>query len=273
MNLYQITRPLRLAKGSHQRGSGKGCAMNVISYINGHGGARRVGIGGMAVLAVMALGADPVANANPTDFFAAAQAAGVTVLADGSDDQFLSALAAAGIPAHDGIPAVIAHGRNVCDALGAGMSPGEAANELAHYAYAEDPSHPFDQYLRTMQAFVRVSTQTFCAGRAGAAYHHGGRVILAGLNVPSPPPQLPEVPDVIHFAAPPVQVAPRPKQTPPPVQKPPPPPPEVVPPPSEGSQGGQGKGGTGGGIDGGGTSSGGTQSAPDPSEGRIALLP
>jgi hypothetical protein len=47
----------------------------------------------------------------------------------------------------------------------------------------------------------------------------------------------------------------------------------VVPPPSEGSQGGQGKGGTGGGIDGGGTSSGGTQSAPDPSEGHVALLP
>ena len=43
----------------------------MISYINGDGGARRVGIVGMAVLAVMALGADPVANANPTDFFAA----------------------------------------------------------------------------------------------------------------------------------------------------------------------------------------------------------
>jgi Protein of unknown function (DUF732) len=202
----------------------------------------------------------------------AALALAPVALADGSDDQFLSALAAAGIPAHDGIPGVIAHGHKVCDALGAGMSPGEAADELAHHAYAEDPSHPFDQYLRSMQAFVRVSTQTFCSGHAGAAYHHGGRVILAGINVPSPPPQLPEVPDAIHFA-PPVQVAPKPKQTPPPVQKPPPPPPEVVPPPSEGSQGGQGKGGTGGGIDGGGTSSGGTQSAPGPSEGHIALLP
>jgi uncharacterized membrane protein YgcG len=153
------------------------------------------------------------------------------------------------------------------------MSPGEAADELAHHAYAEDPSQPFDRYLRSMQAFVRVSTQTLCGGRAGAAYHHGGRVILVGLNVPSPPPGLPNAPDVIHFAPPPVQVAPRPKQTPPPMQKPPPPPPEVVPPPSEGSQGGQGKGGTGGGIDGGGTSSGGTQSAPGPSEGHIALLP
>ena len=35
MNLDRITHPLRLAQGSHQPGSGKGCAMNVISYING----------------------------------------------------------------------------------------------------------------------------------------------------------------------------------------------------------------------------------------------
>ena len=35
MGIDRITHPLRLAKGSHQPGSGKGCAMNVISYING----------------------------------------------------------------------------------------------------------------------------------------------------------------------------------------------------------------------------------------------
>ena len=35
MDLYRITHPLRLARGSHQPGSGKGCAMNVISYITG----------------------------------------------------------------------------------------------------------------------------------------------------------------------------------------------------------------------------------------------
>jgi hypothetical protein len=35
MDLDRITDPLRLARGSHQPGSGKGCAMNVISYING----------------------------------------------------------------------------------------------------------------------------------------------------------------------------------------------------------------------------------------------
>ncbi|SRR5271166_851294 len=35
MELDRITHPLRLARGSHQPGSGKGCAMNAISYING----------------------------------------------------------------------------------------------------------------------------------------------------------------------------------------------------------------------------------------------
>jgi hypothetical protein len=35
MELDRITHPLRLARGSHQLGTGKGCAMNVISYING----------------------------------------------------------------------------------------------------------------------------------------------------------------------------------------------------------------------------------------------
>jgi hypothetical protein len=35
MDLDRITHPLRLAQGSHQPGTGKGCAMNVISYING----------------------------------------------------------------------------------------------------------------------------------------------------------------------------------------------------------------------------------------------
>jgi hypothetical protein len=35
MDLDRITHPLRVARGSHQPGSGKGCAMNVISYTNG----------------------------------------------------------------------------------------------------------------------------------------------------------------------------------------------------------------------------------------------
>ena len=35
MDFERITHPLRLARGSHRPGSGKGCAMNAISYING----------------------------------------------------------------------------------------------------------------------------------------------------------------------------------------------------------------------------------------------
>ena len=35
MDLDRIVHPLRLARGSHQPGSGKGCAMNAISYIEG----------------------------------------------------------------------------------------------------------------------------------------------------------------------------------------------------------------------------------------------
>jgi hypothetical protein len=35
LDLDRITNPLRLAAGSHEPGSGKGCAMNLISYING----------------------------------------------------------------------------------------------------------------------------------------------------------------------------------------------------------------------------------------------
>lgn len=33
--MTDFPQPLRLAKGSHQPGSGKGCAMNVVSYTNG----------------------------------------------------------------------------------------------------------------------------------------------------------------------------------------------------------------------------------------------
>src|ERR1700761_8789686 len=35
MNLDRIPQPLRLAKGSPQPGSGRGCVMNAISYIGG----------------------------------------------------------------------------------------------------------------------------------------------------------------------------------------------------------------------------------------------
>src|SRR5271156_5493787 len=94
MDLDRITRPLRSAKGSHQPGSGKGCAMNVISDDNRRRGSLVIGkvlvsaAGAVISVALAApAGADPVTTAGasqpsqpgtPQDFLAAARAAGVT---------------------------------------------------------------------------------------------------------------------------------------------------------------------------------------------------
>jgi hypothetical protein len=133
MDLYRITHPLRLAKGSHQPGSGKGRAMNVISHINGAGGARRVGIVGMAVLAAMALGADPVANADSPGFIAAVQGAGVN-----------------GVE-----PALLETGYNVCWQIWNGGYTGQAA---AAALQKNDPT------LTAAQAdkFVLAAYQNLC---------------------------------------------------------------------------------------------------------------
>jgi hypothetical protein len=140
MDLDRITHPLRLARGSHQPESGKGCAMNVISYINGHGGARRVGIVGMAVLAVMALGADPVANANSTDFLGAVQAAGVSGVG----------------------PAMLENGYNVCWEIWNGGYTAQGAAAALRTTY---PTLTTDQAGQ----FVNAAYQNLCptAGTPG----------------------------------------------------------------------------------------------------------
>ena len=132
MDLYRITHPLRLAKGSHQPGSGKGRAMNVISHIKRDGRARR-GIVGMAALALMAFAADPVANANPPDFFAAVKAAGITAVG----------------------PAALANGNNVCRQIWNGGYTGQQA------AAALQKTYPT---LTTSQAarFVLAAYQDLC---------------------------------------------------------------------------------------------------------------
>ena len=133
MDLYRITHPLRLAKGSHRPGSGKGCATNVISNINGHRGARRVGIAGLAVLAGMALGADPVASANSTDFFAAVQAAGIIGVG----------------------PATLANGNNVCWEIWNGGYTGQQAAAALLNTY---PTLSTDQAAR----FVLAAYEDLC---------------------------------------------------------------------------------------------------------------
>jgi hypothetical protein len=124
MDLYRITHPLRSAKQSRQPGSGTWRATNV---------ARRVGIAGVAVLAAAALGADPVANANSTDFFGAVQAAGV--VAPG--------------------PAMLANGYNVCWQIWNGGYTGKAAAAALQNTY---PTLTTDQAGR----FVLAAYQDLC---------------------------------------------------------------------------------------------------------------
>jgi hypothetical protein len=98
MTTNRITNPLRLAKGSHQPGSGKGCATH-LSWI----GKVLVGAAGAVISVGLAApaAADPVTTAGaspvpqhhtPQDFLAAARAAGIT----GTD------------------PAMLGDGYNVC---------------------------------------------------------------------------------------------------------------------------------------------------------------
>jgi hypothetical protein len=133
MDLERITNPLRLAKGSHQPGSGKGCATHVISNTNGHRGARRVGIVGMGVLVAMAVGVDPVANATPTEFFAAVQAAGITAVG----------------------PAALANGNNVCWQIWNGGYTGQQAAAALLKTY---PTLTTDQAAR----FVLAAYEDLC---------------------------------------------------------------------------------------------------------------
>ena len=98
-----------------------------------NGGARRAGIVGMAVLAVMALGADPVADANPPDFIGAVQAAGVNGLG----------------------PALLENGNNVCWQIWNGGYTGQQAAAGLQKDY---PTLTTDQAAR----FVIDAYQNLC---------------------------------------------------------------------------------------------------------------
>ena len=133
MDLYRITHPLRLAKRAHRPGPGKGCAPNLVSNVNGHRGARRVGLAGMVVLAATAWGADPVANANSTDFFAAVEAAGIIGVG----------------------PATLANGSNVCWEIWNGGYTGQQAAAALQNNY---PSLTTDQAAH----FVLAAYEDLC---------------------------------------------------------------------------------------------------------------
>jgi hypothetical protein len=122
MDIERITRPL-----------GKGCAKKAISHLKRGSGARMVGIAGMSVVAAMALGANPVANADSSGFFGAVQAAGVNGMG----------------------PAMLENGYNVCWQLWNGGYTGKAAAAALQQTY---PS------LTTGQAdhFVLAAYQNLC---------------------------------------------------------------------------------------------------------------
>jgi hypothetical protein len=100
MDIERVTHPLRLAKGSRRPGPGKGCAMNVISYINRRRGSLVIGkvlVG--AVAAVISVGLAAPANAGP-------------VPPPRTVPNFLGAVRAAGVTGTD--PAMLGDGYNVC---------------------------------------------------------------------------------------------------------------------------------------------------------------
>jgi len=139
MDIDRIIHPLRSAKGSQRPGSGKSRARKV-----------RVGIVGLAALAVMALGADPVANASPAGFIGAVQAAGVT----------------------GGGPLILNNGYNVCWEIWNGGYTGQGAAAALKQTY---PTLTTDQAAQ----FVTAAYQNLCptAGTPGEydwwAYSNG----------------------------------------------------------------------------------------------------
>ena len=148
MDLDRITHPLTSAKGSHQPGSGKGCAMNAVSYIKRRCGSRVIGkvlLG--AAGAVIAIGLAAPAGASPVisqpqavpDFLAAARAAGIT----GTD------------------PAMLEDGYSVCRRLGVRQMPGtQVAAALVH----DNPQLTLDQAGR----FVLAAYHDLCPVPGGS---------------------------------------------------------------------------------------------------------
>ncbi len=90
-----------------------------------NGGARGVGIVGMAVLAVMALGADPVANADPTPGCEQVPGPGC------GRSAFLADIHAAGYGDSKGDLEALDQGEDMCGLMDAGLSRQNMVNQFA----------------------------------------------------------------------------------------------------------------------------------------------
>ena len=136
MDINRITHPLRLAKGSHQPGSGKGCAMKVIIEKVLVGAAGAVISVGLAAPA----GASPVPQPQAVpDFLAAARAAGIT----GTD------------------PAMLEDGYSVCRRLWIRQLPG---TQIAAGLVQDHPQLTTDQAGQ----FVLAAYHDLCPVPGGA---------------------------------------------------------------------------------------------------------
>jgi Protein of unknown function (DUF732) len=91
------------------------------------GGARRVGIGGLAVLAGIALGADPVANAAPVPGCPQGPAQGPGC----GQRAFLRDISAAGFGNSSGNRVALDQGLDVCGLMDAGLSRQSMVNQFA----------------------------------------------------------------------------------------------------------------------------------------------
>ena len=85
-----------------------------------NGGARRVGIVGLAVLAAIALGADPVAYAAPVP--------GPSPSTPSARRAFLTDISAAGFGDSSGNQVALDQGLDMCGLMDGGVSPQEMAN-------------------------------------------------------------------------------------------------------------------------------------------------
>ena len=212
-------------------------------------GARRVGIVGMAVLAAIALGAHPDADAGPAPGCPQGRAPGPgprcgqrafpADIRANQDDQFLTLLGQEGIPPISGVPALIDTAHQICGLLAGGTSPNAVVQALVDNANAVTPGADPGRLARSETLFLKAAVGAYCPG-SPVGWNGRHRVLLASfpkeVQEPAPAP-LPRVPDANKLISPRVMApAPPPKKAPP----------VVGPPPGGGGGGGGNGGGTGG---------------------------
>jgi hypothetical protein len=139
-----ILRPgVRLNVGAEFAGYSSASIGSASRWANG--GARRVGIVGMAVLAAMALGADPVANANPTPGCERVAGPGCGRRA------FLADIHAAGFGDANGDLVALEQGEDMCGLMDEGLSRQNMVNQFA----ALDPALGRDGAAQVVRIAIR----------------------------------------------------------------------------------------------------------------------